>query len=49
MLAPVPCDHISPFNYDGKKASNAGLTSRYHLRNMTPDSIFRDSIGHGLA
>ena len=32
-------------SYGGKKARDGGLTCRYHLSNIMPDSIFYDIMG----
>ena len=44
MMAPASCCRITSFNYGGKKLKDAGLTWRYHLSNIMPDSIFCDSM-----
>ena len=36
---------MASFNYDGKKASDVGLTCRCHLSNVMPDSILHNSVG----
>ena len=38
---------MASFNYDGKKASDVGLTCRCHLSNVMPDSILHNSVGWG--
>ena len=40
VLKPVSCDHVTSFNYDGKKAMDVGLTCWSHLTNIMPDSSF---------
>ena len=47
-LTPVSCCYMTSFNYGGKKARAVGLTCRYHLSNIMPDSIFYDSMGWGI-
>ena len=44
MLKPVSCDHVTSFNYDGKKARDIGLTCWCNRSNIMPDSIFRESM-----
>ena len=44
MMAPASCYRITSINYGGKKLKDAGLTWRYHLSNIMPDSIFCDSM-----
>ena len=48
MLMPISCYYVTSFNYGGKKARDVGLTCRSHLSNITPDSIFHDSMGCGV-
>ena len=48
MLMPISCYYVTSFNYGGKKARDVSLTCRSHLSNITPDSIFRDSMGCGV-
>ena len=38
---------MTSFNYGGKKASEAGLTCRYHPSNIMPDGIFCNTMGWG--
>ena len=45
VLTPVSCCYVTPFNYGGKKAKDVGFTSRCHLSNIMPDSIFYDTMG----
>ena len=35
LLKPVSCDHVTSFNYDGKKAKDVGLTCWCHLSSMS--------------
>ena len=44
-LMPVSCYYMKSFNYGSKDARDVGLTCRYHLSNIMPDSIFYDSMG----
>ena len=48
VLMPVSCYYMTSFNYGGKKARDVGLTSRCHLSNIVPDSIFYNSMGWGM-
>ena len=48
VLKPVSCDHMTSFNYDGKKARDVGLTCSYHLSNIVPNSIFHESMRLGI-
>ena len=48
LLTPVSCYYMTPFNYDGKKTRDVGLTFRCHLSNIMPDSTFYDSMGWEL-
>ena len=47
-MKPVSCDHVTSFNYDGKKARDVGLTCWCHLSNIMPDSIFHESMRQGI-
>ena len=40
---------MTPFNYDSKRAKNAGLTCRFHIRNIMPDSILHEKMGQEIA
>ena len=48
VLTPVSCFYMTSFNYGGKEARDVGLTCNCHMSNITPDSIFFDSIGWGM-
>ena len=48
VLKPVSCDHVTSFNYDGKKARDVGLTCWCHLSNIMPDGIFHESMRQGI-
>ena len=39
---------MTSFNYGGNKAKEVDLTSRCHLSNIMPDSIFYDSMAWGM-
>ena len=44
---PASCDHVTSFNYDGKKARDLGFTCYSHLSNIMSDDIFHESLRHG--
>ena len=44
VLKPASCDHVTSFNYNGKKTRNVGLTFWCHLGNIMPDSMFHKSM-----
>ena len=48
VLTPVSWYYMTSFNDGREKARNVGLTCRYHLSNIMPDSIFCDNIGWGM-
>ena len=48
LLKPVSCDHMTPFNYDDKKARDVGLTYWCHMSNVMSDSIFCESMRLGI-
>ena len=43
VLTPVSYYYLTSFNYGDKEAKDVGLTCRYHLSIIIPDSIFYDS------
>ena len=47
-LTPVSSYYMTSFNYGSKKARDVGLTCRFHLSNIMPDSIFNDIKGWGI-
>ena len=49
VLKPVSRDQVTPFNYDGKKARDVGLTCWCYLNNIMPDSIFHESMSQDIS
>ena len=47
-LTHVSWYYMTSFNYGVKEARDVGLTCRFHLSNIMPDSIFYDSMGWGI-
>ena len=47
-LTSVLCYYMTSFNYGEKKARDAGLTCRYYLSNIIPDSTFYDSMRYEI-
>ena len=48
VLTSVSCYYMTSLNYGGKMAKDEGLTCRFHLSNIIPDSIFYDSMKCGM-
>ena len=49
VLTNVSCDHVTSFNYDGKKAREVSLTCCRHLSNIMPGSAFHERKEQGIA
>lgn len=47
-LKPVSCDHVTSFNYDGKKTRDVGFAFICHLDNIKLESIFHESMGQEI-
>ena len=48
MLKSVACDHVTSFNYDGKKARDVGVTFWCRMSNIVPDSMLHESMRQGI-
>ena len=48
VLKSVACDHVTSFNYDGKKARDVGVTFWCHMSNIVPDSMLHESMRQGI-